>query len=164
MVRKIIACCVAMLVVFGANCTVTQAATHNVYNEGNMNTTYITYFKDILSGSGFSDNYVAFRSGQYEYTMIVGKLEYNNGVISLSEKGKQYVFNQTGNYYATHNYEVSEISNFSINTGNYIIYSDVGNYPQLIERGAKYEMLTTLLLSTMCISVVVNRIFYKRSR
>lgn len=164
MVRKITALLVALLVVIGANCTITQAATHTIYTEGNMNTTYITYFKDILSGVGFNDNYVAFRSGQYEYTMVVGKLEYNNGVISLSEKGKEYVFTQTGNYNSQYTYAANEIANFSVNTNSAIIYADVGDFPQLIERGAKYEMLTTLLLSIMCISVVINRIFYKRPR
>ena len=60
MVRKIILCVVVAFVVIGANCTITHATTHTIYSEGNMNTTYITYFKDILSGSKFSDNYVAF--------------------------------------------------------------------------------------------------------
>lgn len=164
MVRKIIVCVVAMLVVIGANSTTTRAATHTIYDQGNMNTTYITYFKDILSGANFSDNYVAFRSGQYEYTLIVGKLKYADSVISLTEKGKEYVFNQTGNYNSTYTFETNEISNFSVNTGSYIIYSDVGDFPELIERGAKYEMLSVLLLSIMCISVIINRIFYKRPR
>lgn len=164
MVRKVTVFLVAMLVVIGANCTITQAATHTIYTDGNMNTTYVTYFKDILSGSKFSDNYVAFRSGQYEYTMVTGQLKKENGVISLVGKGKEYVFSQSGQYNSQYYYEVAEINNFSVNSNNYIIYSDVGNYPELIERGAKYEMLTTCLLSVMLISIVISRIFYKRPR
>ena len=88
MVRKIITAFIIGLMLVGATCTQALAETHSVYTEGNMNTTYITYFKDILSGTDLNDNYVAFRSGQYEYTMVVGKLEHNNNTITLTDIGK----------------------------------------------------------------------------
>lgn len=161
MVRKIISISFICILLCSAFCTIANAETHTVYDEGNINTTYLTYFKDIISGIGFNDNYVAFRSGQYTYTMVVGELQYNNGVISLVNEGKEYVFSQSGNYNSTHRYYVNEINNFSLNTGNYIIYSDIGDYPELVERGAKYEIFTAVLLCTALVSIVINRIFFR---
>lgn len=164
MVRKITAfvCSVVLIV---ALATPVQGATHEIYEEGTLSSTYTTYFRDIVSGIGFSDNYVAFRSGHYEYTLIVGDLSYENGVISSNGVCTEYTYRATGtNYNNQYKYYVSEINSFSLNTDNNIIYSDVGQYPQLVERGAKYEILSAVLLVIMLVSIVVNRIFYSRKR
>lgn len=155
---------VVMLVLITALCGTVQASTHTVYDNGTLSTTYITYFKDILSGAKFNDNYIAFRSEQNEYTMVVGKLEYTNNTIKSTDECKHYRFYQvtTSGYNSTYYYDVTSIDEFSLDTGNYILYSDVGDYPQLIERGAKYEMLSAVLLIIIMLSVVIRRIFFKR--
>lgn len=165
MVRKIIVLCCCCLVLITALCGTVQAATHSVYENGNLSTTYITYFKDIISGIGFNDNYVAFRNGQYSYIMVVGDLDYNNGVISLNGQGKSYVFStESSNYNSQYKYNVTDISSFSVNTGDAIIYSDIGDFPQLIERGDKYAIFTAFLLCIACICVIINRILFFRKR
>lgn len=163
MVRKIVTTFVCVLALITAICGSVQAATHTVYENGNLSTTYVTYFKDIVSGIGFNDNYVAFRSGQYSYTLIVGDLEFNNNTFTLNGAGKSYEYSTTSsNYNSQYYYYVDDISNFSLEVDNQIIYSDLGYYPQLVERGAKYEIITAVLLCIMCLSVVINRIFFKR--
>lgn len=160
--RKI-SCLFCVLVLITAFCGTAQAQTYNVYDEGTLSTTYTQYFKDIVSGIGFNQNYVAFRSGQYSYTMLVGDLEYDNGVITLYGSGKEYEYSTTGSGYNNqYKYYVNEIADSSVNVGNNIIYSDVGDFPQLVERGAKYEMLTAVLLVIMCLSVVIRRILFHR--
>ena len=158
-IKKIVLLCV---IAVSAICTTAHAATHSVYEEGNLSSTYVTYFRDTISGMSFKDNYVAFRSGQYTYTMVVGDLDFNNGTFTLNENGKEYVYSTSSGYNSRYTYEVNEISNFSLSVGDNIIYSDLGDYPQLEERGAKYEILSSVLLCVMCISVVINRIFFKR--
>lgn len=162
-VKKICVCIVALLVLITALCGTVQAATHTVYENGSFSTTYVTYFKDILSGTELKNNYVAFRSGQYSYSLVVGELEYNNGVISLVGEGKEYKFYQeSSNYNSQYYYNVSNLNNFSLNVGKSIIYSDVGDFPELIERGAKYEVISAILLGIALCSIVINRIFFKR--
>lgn len=166
MVRKIINVLLVGILLVGALCTQASAVTHTIYDEGTLSTTYTTYFKDIVSGIGFNENYVAFRSGQYSYSMVVGELEYNNGVISLKGTGKEYKYSATttSGYNQQYKYTVTNLSNFSVNCGDYIIYSDVGDFPQLVERGAKYEIIQTLLIGICCLCVVINRIFFARKR
>lgn len=158
--RKVIFFVCALALVF-ALCVTAQAATHTIY-DGNMSSTYVTYFRDIVSGIGFTDNYIAFRSGQYEYTMVVGKLEYDGVTFSLTGSGKEYTIVYNSQYSSTYQYRCTDISNFSVDVGNRILYSDVGNYPQLVERGAKYEMFTAVLVCTALLCIVINRIFYYR--
>lgn len=131
--RKIsmLVCVLALIFALGVTA---QAATHSVY-DGSISSTYTTYFKDILSGVSFNDNYVAFRSGQYEYTMVVGDLSFNGSTFTLEGQGKEYVFSSGEGYNSYYQYYVSNISNFSLNVNNSIIYSDLGDYPQLMERG-----------------------------
>ena len=164
MVRKIICFVCSLGLIAAILCGPVQAATHSVYDEGTLSTTYTTYFKDIISGAKFTDNYVAFRSSQYEYNLVVGELEYNNGVISLvGDICKEYRFYSTStNYNSQYRYSVDTLSEFSLNTDNYILYSDVGDFPQLVERGAKYEMFTTLLLCIVLLCIVFGRFFRKR--
>lgn len=161
MVRKVsaLACVLALIFAFGMTA---QAAEYTPY-DGNPSTTYITYFKDIVSGIGFKDNYVAFRNGQNEYIMIVGQLEYNNGVFTLVGQGESYRMYQEGTYNSNYVYEYNDnITNVSVRTNNRLIYSDIGNYPQLVERGAKYEILTAVLVCIALLGVVIGRIFRKR--
>lgn len=161
MVRKVILCCVCVSLLFAFG--VGASATHNVYENGNLSSTYTTYFRDIVSGIPFKDNYVAFRSGQYSYTMIVGDLELSNGTFTLNEAGKEYVFStDNSNYNAQYRYNVNEISNFTLRVTDEIIYSDLGDYPQLVERGAKYEMLSAVLMCVALLGVVIGRFFRVR--
>lgn len=162
-IKKNCVCLVALLVLIATTCGTIQAATHNVYENGSLSTTYITYFKDILSGTPLKDNYIAFRSGQYSYSLVVGELKYENGTISLNSPGKEYKFyTENTGYNSQYYYDVSELKTFSLNTGNSILYSDIGDYPELIERGAKYEILTTIIISVALLCIVINRIFFKR--
>lgn len=159
MVRKVIRISLFAAILLSVIITPAAAATHNVYTEGNISTTYVQYFKDIISGTNINDDYVGFRSGQYTYCLVVGDLRYESGSISLESEGTIYTFNQTGTYNSTHTYTVSPISNFSLNSGNAIIYSNVGNYPHLVERSTHVETVILITLCSMCLFGVVTRIF-----
>lgn len=164
MVRKISALLVALIVLFGAVAPIGQCATYSTYANGNISTTYTQYFKDILSGKSILDDYVAFRSSQYEYVMAVGDIDYNGNFKGNGEV-KIYTFDtESSNYNSILTYSVSTDSNFTLNQGNTVIYSNLGEYPQLIERGANFEVIQTILFSIMLISVVISRIFYCRKR
>lgn len=160
MVRKVISIIVICLALTGAICAQAQAETHSVYSEGTLSNTYVTYFKDIVSGIGFDDNYVGFRSGQYTYTLIVGDIDYSNNIFTATNC-KEYVFETSSGYSSQYKYYVNDLTEFSLSATDTIIYSDMGNYPQLVERGAKYEILTMFIICICCLCVVINRIFFK---
>lgn len=164
MVWKIIRVCVILLVITCGFATVTQAYTHSIYESGNLSTAYIQYFRDIVSGIGFNDNYVAFRSGQYTYTLIVGDISYENNDFVSNDTVMCYEFNTNSGYSSAYTYDVTSLDNFSLNTTNQLIYSDLGNYPQLIERGAKFEILTTFIICVALLCAFIRGLWSCRKR
>lgn len=160
MVRKVI-CMVICIVLLCAIGTVAHAESFEPY-EGTPSNTYITYFRDIVSGIGFNDHYVALRSGQYEYILAVGDIQYGNEIFTSADTVGLYTISLNSGYNSTTSFTYREIDSLYISTNNQIIYSDLGHYPQLVERGAKYEMFTAVLLCTALLGVVVGRFFRKR--
>lgn len=160
MVRQvsILVLCIALLCATG---TVALAESYSAY-DGNPSNTYITYFRDIVSGIGFNDHYVALRSGQYEYILAVGDIVYGNEIFTADDTVGLYTISLDSGYNASTTYTYREIDSLYVSTGNQIIYSDLGHFPQLIERGAKYETFTAVLLCTALLCVVVGRFFRKR--
>lgn len=157
MVRKVSVLCVCLVLIV-AFATPALADTHQVY-DGSISSTYVTYFRDIVSGLGFTEHYIAFRSGDSSYTMVTGDLSYQNGVFNLNKTGKIYTFSATGsNYNNYYKYNVSSISNFQLSANDSIIYSDLGDFPQLVSRGEKYEILTTFLLCVALLGLVAGRL------
>lgn len=160
MVRKVIAlsACFAILLAFGLG---SQASAYSVY-DGNMSNTYVQYFRDIVSGLGFTEHYVCFRSGQYEYTMVTGDLEYNGTSFTGSGDLIVYTFDYDGSYNSSYDYNVTTINNFSLTPNNRIIYSDLGQFPQLETRGEKYEILSAFLVIVALLGIVIYSIFRPR--
>ncbi len=163
MVRKV-SLLLAILCLFCGFATVAQAASYEVY-DGNPSNTYIQYYKDILGSVSITENYVVFRSGQYDYKMVVGDIVHNNGLFTSDKECKVYSFSQadTG-YNGYYTYDVFSIDSFVLDSENKIVYSDLGGYPELEERGAKYEILTTILIVAICVGFVCRNIFYHRPR
>lgn len=161
MVRKIGSYIVAIVLFVTCFASQTHAATYEVYETGNLSTTYITYFKDIISNQSMLSDYVAFRSGQYTYTLAVGDLDFD-GDFYGNGKIKIYEFDTESSGYGSNlTYAVTNDSNFELLTSNTILYSNLGDYPNLIERGANIETIQTILLGILMCSIVINRVFRK---
>lgn len=158
MVRKVGAFVALLALIMAMPLSASASTSYEVY-EGNPSNTYITYYRDILAGVGFNEHYVAFRSGQYEYTMLVGELVYNNGYFSCTDAVTAYVFTSNSSYNSYYAYNVTSIDDFTLNPGDKIIYSDLGNFPQLEERSARYEQIEVLLLVTFGMCACIRSIF-----
>lgn len=161
MVRKIRRVFFATMLLICCVATSVHGANYETYSNGNLSSTYVTYFKDIISGQSIMNDYVAFRSGQYTYTMAVGNLNYG-GDFSGNGKVKVYTFDtESSNYNQNLTYTVTTDSSFYLEPSVSVIYSNLGDYPQLIERGANIETINTILLCVALLSVVIGRVFRK---
>lgn len=123
--------------------------------QGTINTTYLTFFKDIVSGISIFDDYVFYRSGNSDYCMVVGDIELNGTTFELLGEGKQYEISQVNGGAGTNSYyslSVSAVSDLSIRARDYLVYSNLGHYPRLEERGVVYEfaMLTAFIIFCAC--------------
>ena len=162
-VKKYMFVLLAALILITATCGTVSAATYDTY-EGNISTTQLTYFRDILSGQNILDNYVVFRDDQYNYKMVVGDIVYNNYLFTSDSDCKVYTIETSGNYNSYYTYTITNIDSLVLDTGQRIVYSDLGDYPQLEERGAKFEILTAIILCVGGCCYIIRNIFYNRKR
>lgn len=165
MVRQIktVVCLLVIMLLCCGFATTAHATSYDVY-DGNPSNTYIQYYRDILSGIPITKNYVVFRSGQNQYVMVVGDLVHNNGLFTSDAECSVYTMETSGNYNSYYSYNIDTIDSFYLDAGDKIIYSDLGTYPQLEERGAKYEILTAILIVAVCVGYVCKSVFRYRPR
>lgn len=127
--------------------------------DGTISNTYLTYFEGILSKSSINDDYLILRSGQNEYVMVVGDLTYNNKNFVGSSLTEYKFYTESTNYNSQ--YRFTETTNVSINqnTNNYIVYSNLGPYPDIIERSSYYEMSLLFAFVVFGICMLMRPIF-----
>lgn len=150
MVRKII---ILLLALCALAAVPLSASAAEVY-DGTISTTYITIFRDIVSNVELGDQYVFYRSGQYEYTMIAGDITYD-GTTFAADEATSYVLTTSSNYNSTYEYSVGSVSSWTLSPGTALVYSSLGDYPSLIERGDYYALATLFLLCiALCMSLI----------
>ena len=147
-----LACIVLLLCFVLAMPIQAQASTYTPYNDGNIGTTQLQYFRDIVSNLGINDSYVAARTDRYKYQLFAGDIKYSNGQFTGSHQGSAitvYTINTDSNSYGSYTYSVSTDNNFTFNASNYLIYSNLGDYPSLYERSVIYEFSTFFIIASL---------------
>ena len=155
--RKIICIAVVCLLLVGGATATANAAT--IYG-GTISTSLIEIAEKIPLN--FSDEYVFFRSGQYEYILVASPdLECTASKFSFNTSGQIYVIttNSGSNYSSYYSYESYSTDYFSLDATDMLVYSSLGNYPTLTERSANYEALTFFVVCVACMCAVVRPLF-----
>ena len=136
------------------------ASADEAYTEGNISTTYVTYFQDILGKVSPSKDYVMFRASQTEYKMVVGDLEINNGTIYTYEPCRVYsIYTTSSGYQSVYNFVANNYAEYTVNTNNTLVYSNLGDYPDLIERGDYLETALLIIVLVIVFMSLLSRIF-----
>lgn len=156
MVRKVSCVLICMLLLLcGAAAT---ASATDVY-QGTISSTFADIFDDVVIPVG--DDYVFFRSGQYEYSLLVGDLDYNGGRFDLVGEGKIYKVTQnSGNNYNTHYlYDVLDVSSYFVNTNGILVYSNLGDFPTLNTYDNLYDYMIVVILCIMGCCCLIRPLF-----
>lgn len=146
MVRRLIIALGLVVAICGSMAT--QAEAYSAY-DGTPSSTYITYFRDMLTKFSFASDYVCFRSGQYEYLLVIGDLTKSDNRIHADGEVDICEISTNSGYNATYSMSFRSESNFYVDCGDEIVYSNLGNYPTLEERGDLFEF-TTLFIIVCC--------------
>lgn len=155
MVRKSLGCTLLLLAL---SCALScSAAALSVYPEGNISSTYVTMFEGLVGKISPLDDYVFFRSGQYEYTFVYGDLSLGGSNFSGSDVDVVQVSYSSG-YNATYDYTTSSLSSFTLNAGSTLVYSNLGSYPILGEV-VSYEIIQAVLFCIIALCLFIRPIF-----
>ena len=129
--------------------------------QGTISTTYLQFFKDIVAGLPIFSDYVFYRSSDNTYSMIVGDIELSGTTFTLNGDGVEYEITQnSGSGYNNSYYSlsVSTISDYTVRARDYLVYSNLGHYPRLEERGVVFEFALLMAFVTFCICALVRPI------
>lgn len=155
--KRLISILLALAVISAVPITASAA---EVYTEGNISTTYVTYFQDILGKVSPLYDYVFFRAGANEYTMVVGDLDCVNGYfISPGNCSIYTIYTTSVNYNSTYHFSKSTANSYTLNVNSSLVYSNLGDYPDLNERGDYLETALLLLVLVIIVMYLVSRIF-----
>lgn len=159
MVRKSmrLAAVVCVLAVLLALPTTASAASYTAY-DGNISTTYITIFRDLVGKIAPFEDYVFFRAGQYEYMLVAGELEYSAGSFSAPACTVYRIVTESA-YSSTYSFFQTEETDFALDPGNGLVYSNLGAYPDLIDRTAFYSFASLVLLLVCVFLYLIRSIF-----
>lgn len=108
--------------------------------DGSMSSSVVQYFKDVVEKLPYNAHYVLFRSDRYRYRLVFSDdLEYTGGVFRSEDA--QYI-----EYYSydTGTWTQGQEGSFSLTPRSILVYSDLGNYPVLVEGVKNYEFKALL--------------------
>lgn len=137
-----VVCALALLMA-----TPLRASAYTVYTDGNMSSTYTEIFRDIVESSAPLQDHLCFRSGQYEYVLLIGDFEYTDGVFTADEATEYKITTNTG-YSSSYQYAVGDVRSVNLVPGSTLVYSNLGDYPSLNspESGFWYALLVLVMV------------------
>lgn len=142
-------CCLAALPL--------AASAASIY-DGNISTTYVTFFRDMAAKLPIGTDYVFFRSGQYEYSMVAGDLSWDGSMFS-GEDLTQYIMTTNTGYNSTYQFGTVSLDTFSLATGGALVYSNLGSFPDLYERTEYIANTQLFMLAVLTVMVMIRPIF-----
>ena len=160
MVRSLRACVLACIMVIAIAIPL-QASTPY---QGTISDSYKYIFEDVVSDLSIFDNYVFWRSGEYQYSLLSGDLTLENGVFSVTG-GDLYVVDivlfdsgswNNGSY---HVYTHTSGIDYTFDSLGYLVYSDLDGYPKLEGRGVNYAFICAFILCVFGFASLVWSIF-----
>lgn len=121
----------------------------NHYGVGTQN---LEIFDRIVAKLPLGVDYVYYRDSQYNYCLAYGNLSYNNSYFSGRNVTRINYNTYTGSSQQP-TFTVSIVSSFNLPVSNWLVYSNLGDYPSLggAQGGYRYTVLTQafMLLFTM---------------
>lgn len=161
--RSVSLCLCFVLVLCAALTGQAHATTYTPYKQGNISSSQLSIFRDIVAKLSINDSYVAFRNGQYDYKLVVGDLKADSNTImgkDSSTRVKVYTIDSNNSSYnSTYDYTVTTEQNFALNASNLLVYSNLGDYPSLEERSLTYAFITMLIVIIIGICALIRPVF-----
>ena len=116
------------------------------YGVGTSNT---AIFAGVVSKLDYGQHYVYWREGQYLYCLAYSTSLSLAGSRFTADSVQVVQYRSYSGYQSQATFSTYTDSNFSLDAGNYLVWSDLGDYPELYERGAQdYAQLACVILAS----------------
>ena len=126
------------------------------YGVGTSNT---AIFAGMVEKLPFGTHYVYWRESQYVYAFAYAETLAYDGASFSGEDVTIVEYNTGGGYQSPPTILDYVESDFELYPEDYLVYSDLGFYPDLIERGGvQYEALCCLILCSFAVWLLLDRL------
>lgn len=113
-------------------------AGHSISGQYGVGTSQISIFEGLVSKLPYGVHYVYWRDGQYNYRLAYGEELELTGTMFRADAVSLVTYNSYSSSGTQATYTSSSESNFSLSAGSYMVWSDLGHYPDLYTgRGAR---------------------------
>lgn len=129
----------------------TRATAAQPYN-GTVGSTYIDIARCCLFNLGWFDNYVFWRSGEYQYTFAYGDIDYSSGNFT-STSCTQLVISVPTSYTGSVTVNTSDGA-LNMSTGGRLVYSNLGGLPHLDSRKYLYDEVMYIAMVALGLHVL----------
>lgn len=112
-----------------------------------VGTSYNSLFSGVVSGLPYGVHYVYYRDGRYDWCLAYSGDLALSGSVFTAPSVTMVTYNTDTDYQDQPSYSVSTESDFRLSAGDYLVYSDLGSYPDLYSReGDFYAQLISFIL------------------
>ena len=112
-----------------------------------VGTSYNSLFSGVVSGLPYGVHYVYYRDGRYDWCLAYSSELVLSGSVFTAPSVTLVTYSTDTNYQDQPTYAVSTESDFRLSAGDYLVYSDLGSYPDLYSReGDFYAQLISFIL------------------
>ena len=123
--------------------------TADISSQYGLGTSNIEIFGAIASKLDYGVHYVYYRDGQYDYCLAYSDSLELSGTTFSGEDVTIVTYSTSSNYNSQATFSVDEEANFSLSAGRYLVWSDLGDYPILYDRGAEdYAKTACIILAS----------------
>lgn len=123
----------------------------------NLGTTNKGIFEGLAYKVPFGQHYVYWRDSQYAYNFAFGDISFENGVFYGNDTITICSYETTSSGYNTrYIWDSWSDPNFTLSVGDSLVYSDLGNFPDLINRR---EVQYIAIVSYSVIAIIIWSLF-----
>lgn len=124
-----------------------------------LGTSNLDIFRGVVYNLPYGQHYVYFRDGQYNYRIAYSR---DMELTGHNFYGSDVTVVTYNTYYTSGGqptFTTSHQSAFSLSAGDYLVYSDLGDYPALTDRGVKdYAQTACIGLAVIFLFSILSRL------
>lgn len=114
---------------------IADAVSDYAVDEGyNLGTTYTGIFAGVAQKIPFGDHYVYWRDDQYSYKIAYGDLSNEGNEFMSNGDITILTYTTASGYNGVYSFSESVDSDFYLDAGTALVYSDLGSYPDIFNR------------------------------
>lgn len=139
-------CCLMVVLVVMLTISVSAYQIDSDYGVGTSN---VSLFGGFVADLDYGEHYLYWRNSRYEFCLAISKTLVCNGSVFSAPDAVVITYNTYTSVAGQATLSRASVSNFNLNAGQYLVYSDLGNYPRLVNRrGADYVQTVCVILSS----------------